>query len=234
MRHLLPALILIASLLPQLVTGQSLSTRQSPWRLMFVLTSFSLSEQLGADVNPVAIELYQILTEGEVRPLVQSLTMSEGEMSITMVYCFSDKIRPTYSASRILDYSVSIPNGKFRAVLIPDPFFWKPAFEGTSSPDNMISDDTLFEITGLFTIVGSESDVSFPPIPVPEKLIRFSGVKAPERDLALGFSAYVDFEIIDGRIAKKDLTFMVDSDADGRSEIEIPGGPYRPLPKQDD
>ncbi len=206
------------------------SSEETAWWVRFQIYSNSVepdSSMVEVGSCPVAPELYRVQSASVVG-LISVLTMGQGEESLTSLMQLSDDVHMSFSDGA-WDIKVYIPDGRFRVVLLPDPFFWTPSIV---TQRKVLKDDDKFRITGILNLVDRTGNVTFPPEVSPSTVIRFERVKAEGSEIALGFSAYVDFEIAGGRLLSRDLNLVVDCDGDGKQDQVITGGPYVPTPRK--
>jgi len=217
--------------------GPLVGLEEQTWWVQFRLFSSTVEPDSSMDdilrtavECPVAPELYQRTDSDSLRGLISVLTLGEGEESLTAIMQLSDDLIVADFQPGAWNIKVYIPDGRFRVVLLPDPFFWTPSIV---SQKKVIDDDHEFSITGFLNLVDRSGDVTFPPKVTSETVIRFERVKAEGAETALGFSAFVDFEVAGGKLVNRDLKLVVDRDGDGRPDQVIAGGPYvAPAPKE--
>lgn len=213
---------------PGLSPAESSGSEKAAWWVRFQVYSNSIEASSSMDdvhraavACPVAPELYRVEDDSLVG-LISVLTMGQGDESLTGVMGPSDDVHMlSYTGS--WDIKIYIPDGRFRVVLLPDPFFWTPS---VVAQEKVVKDDEKFRITGILNVVDREGNVTFPPKVSPETVIRFERVKAKGAERALGFSARVDLEVAGGKLVDRHLSLVVDSDGDGLQDQVITGGPY--------
>lgn len=206
--------------------SQASDREETAWWVRFHIVSSSVESALstGEVVScPVAPELYRIQGDSLIG-LISILTMGQGEESIASVMQLSNDTHISFYPGA-WDIKVDIPDGRFRVVLLPDPLFWTPS---TVTQEKVVKDDDQFRITGVLNLVDRAGNVTFPPKLSPDTVIRFERVNAEGATTALGFSAYVDFEIAGGQLVHRDLTLGVDCDGDGKQDQVITGAEYDP------
>lgn len=220
--------LVLTGIVPFLCAARSQASgrEETAWWVRFQVYSNSVesAHSTGEVVScPVAPELYRIQGDSLIG-LISILTMGQGDESLTSLMQLSDDAHISFYPGA-WDIKVYIPDGRFRVVLLPDPFFWTPS---TDTQEKVVKDDGKFRITGILNLVDRTRNVTFPPEVSPDTVIRFERVKAEGATTALGFSAYVDFEIAGGQLVHRDLTLAVDCDGDGKQDQVITGGEYVP------
>lgn len=150
-----------------------------------------------------------------------------GEVFAAGTTVFDDNFRILYPDNQIVLLGSAHADRQYRLFLRPSLEFWCPdcATPGFVGEESDLKEEGDFLILGTLHLRDDEYGYSFPSSPEAVEAgerLEFTHLRDPQRRSALGFTAFVDFDVVEGLIRPlggedtEPLVLRIDSTASGQ------------------